>query len=474
MAALTRRRFIEAAGTAALAGALGFPAITRAQGKARIVVIGGGAGGASAAAGLKRAEPGFDVTLIEARPAYPTPFHSNLYLGGLKSFASLVQGYDGLSALGVRVVISVATGIDTAKKLVEVSTGEPVPYDRLVLSPGISFKYGAIEGYSADAAEQMPHAWIAGPQTQALKARLAAMRNGGTVVMAVPALPYRCPPAPYERACMIAHYLSLHKPKSKLILLDAKRFYVEQAAFEEAFNGPYKDVVEIALTDEIDDNRVARVDAATGEVVTVSGRKVVADVANIIPPQTAGEIAALAGAADGDWCPVNVDSFKSTRVNDVYVLGDAASAPDMPKSAASAVSQAGTVVADILADISGKPRAAPSLDSLCWSVLGPDDGIRIQAAYKPGDRDGKRVLLAGPIVASAPGEPADVRKRSYADNLAWYDALTRVTWPPAPEGSPQAAPAATPAVERPPEDATTPADGPPQPRRRRRRRRRVQ
>lgn len=432
MTALTRRRLIKAAGTAALAGAVGFPAIAHAHGKARIVIIGGGAGGASVAVNLKRADPTLDVTLVEARPAYPTCFHSNLYLGGLKSFASLVQGYEGIAALGVRVVIGTATGIDTQNKLVQLRSGKPIAYDRLVLSPGISFKYGAIEGYSPAAAEAMPHAWIAGPQTQALKARIAAMRNGGTVVIAVPPMPYRCPPAPYERACLIAHYLTRHKPKSKLILLDAKRYYIEQAAFEEAFRGPYRDMVEVALTDEIDDNRVARVDAATGEVETVSGRKVMADVANIIPPQTAGEIAVKAGCADGDWCPVDVETFRSTRVKDVYVLGDSAHAPDMPKSAATSVSQAGAVVADILADASGRPRTAVKLDSLCWAVLGPDNAIKIWTGYKPGDRDGKRVLVVSSQVASPPGEPADVRKQTYEDNLAWYDGLTDATWPPRP------------------------------------------
>ena len=252
MTTLTRRAFGKAVGAAGLAGfsSVAMPAIASAEPGARIVIIGGGPGGATVAAQLKQAAPDLSVTLIEARTLYPTCFYSNLYLGGFRSYASLVHGYDGLKALGIRVINETATEIDTVKKTVRFGKGRPVSYDRLVLSPGIALKYEAIEGYSENAAEIMPHAWKGGPQIQLLKRQIAGMRNGGTVVLTAPALPYRCPPAPYERACMIAHYIKEKKPQSKIILLDAKRSFIKQAAFEDAYATLHKGRIELALSNE--------------------------------------------------------------------------------------------------------------------------------------------------------------------------------------------------------------------------------
>lgn len=455
MTALTRRTFGQGAAAATLAGAgtLCAPAIAAAEPGARVVVIGGGPGGASVAALLKQDAPGLQVTLVEARAIYPTCFYSNLYLGGFRTYGSLLQGYDGLRALGIRVLNETATEVDTARKMIKFGRGRPLAYDRLVLSPGIKLNFDAIEGYSPDAAEIMPHAWTGGPQVQLLKRQLAAMRNGGTVVLTAPALPYRCPPAPYERACLIAHYLKTKKPKSKIILLDAKRSFTKQAAFEDAFATLYKGTIELALSNEIDDNTVVRVDAETREVITRSGRRIVADVANIVPPQRAGEIAVEAGCTDGDWCPVKPDSFQSAKVEGIYVLGDAAIANDMPKSAFSANSQAKVVAADILADVAGKERFPPRYRNTCWSMLGPDNSVKIGANYAPGaSKDGKPALVASGQFVSAAAETADVRKATYQESTAWYDALTKEAF------AKGAAPAAAPAQ-----------DEPPAPRRRRRR-----
>ena len=292
-----------------------------------------------------------------------------------------------------------------------------------MLSPGIDFNYGAIEGYSAAAAEIMPHAWKAGPQTLLLMKQLEAMDDGGVVVMTVPGNPYRCPPGPYERACMIAHFLKTKKPKSKLVIFDAKPTFSKQGAFEEAFEKYYAGIIDLNLTNEIDDFHVVRVDPKAMEVETKSGIKLKGAVVNIIPPQTAGDIAIKTGCAEGAWCPIKPENFSSAKVAGVYVLGDAAIAADMPKSAYSANSQGKMVAADILADLAGGERVAARYRNTCWSLLAADDSIKIGADYTPGEKDGKPMLApSGPFV-SQKGESAEVRHKNYAEGLAWYHAI---------------------------------------------------
>lgn len=228
------------------------------------------------------------------------------------------------------------------------------------------------------------------------------MSDGGVVVMSVPGNPYRCPPGPYERACMIAHFLKTRKPKSKLIIFDAKKTFSKQPVFEEAFAEYYKDIIEINLTNEIDDFALAKVDAKTGEVVTKAGRKETPAVANIIAPQMAGVIAARAGLTDGDWCPVDPKNFTSAKAKDIYIVGDAAIAADMPKSAYSAFSQAGFVAADILADLAAKERVAGKYRNTCWSMLAPNNSAKIGGDYASGEKDGKPVLVVSdPFVSKA-------------------------------------------------------------------------
>ena len=237
MTMINRREFTRLIGGVGLAGLapglLATPAIAKGGGK--VVIVGGGAGGATVARILRSEAPQLDVTVVETQPIYTTCFNSNHYFGGFRTFASLQHSYDGLRKLGVNVITDTASGIDSAKRTVALAQGKTLAYDRLVLSPGIDFKYDAIEGYSPQAAEIMPHAWKAGPQTLLLMRQLEAMDDGGVVVMAVPGNPYRCPPGPYERACMIAHFLKTKKPKSKLVIFDAKKMFSKQPAFEEAF-----------------------------------------------------------------------------------------------------------------------------------------------------------------------------------------------------------------------------------------------
>ncbi len=437
MAEFTRRQFAVLTAGLGIAGAS--PFLTRvalAEGPAKIVIIGGGPGGATVANRLKAANPALDVTLIEPKEKYTTCFYSNLYLGGFRSFQSITHDYEGVKIRGITVISDVATAIDTTAKTVTLAKGStPLSYDRLVIAPGIDIKYEAIEGYSQEAAELMPHAWQGGSQTWLLKEKLLALPEGGLVVIAAPPNPYRCPPGPYERACMIAHFLKTRKPKSKLIIFDPKKTFSKQPVFEEAFKDFYKDIVELNLTNEIDDFSVVKVDAKTGDVVTKSGRKETAALANIIPAQKAGAIAFKAGVTEGDWCPVNPDNFASLKVKDVYVVGDAAIAADMPKSAFSAVSQAGVVAADIIADLAGKDRAAGKYRNTCWSMLAPDNSAKIGGDYVPGKKDGKGFLEVKEPFVSKAGESADVRRETYNESAGWYDAVVTDIFGKAPQAA---------------------------------------
>ncbi|MBO0763497.1 MAG: FAD-dependent oxidoreductase [Hyphomicrobiaceae bacterium] len=420
----SRRDFARLAGAAG-AGAATAPLLgpfAIAQAELKVVVVGGGAGGATVAHYLKIGAPEIDVTLIEANPIYSSSFFSNPYLGGLRTLESLNHSYAGLRRLYVWVVNDIATDVNPARKTVRTRGGRTYTYDRLVLSPGIDIKYDAIAGYSPDAAARaMPHAYTTNAaQKRLLRHQLLQMHDGGTVAMVMPASPYRCPSAPYERACMIAHYLKTRKPRSKLVILDPKKEFSEQALFEEAFSRYYKGIIELNLSNEVDDFAVASLNPATREILTKAGKRVRADVANVIPPQRAGEIAAHAGCTDGDWCPIHPESFMSRNVPDVYVLGDAAVAADMPKSAFSANSQAKVVATDIIAALNNTDRSEPHYRDACWSLVAPDDSVKFSADYAPGG--GK--LVASNAFVSQPGEPADLRRQNYQDSVAWYASIT--------------------------------------------------
>lgn len=423
MPKMTRREFtLLAAGAVAATSELPRPAVS--AGPAKVVIIGGGPGGAAVANRLVSADPNLAITLVEPKEKYTTCFYSNLYLGGFRSFRSITFDYEGVKKRGINVVTDTATAIDTAAKTVTLARGSaPLSYDRLVVAPGIDLKFDSIEGYSPEAAKIMPHAWQGGEQTWILKEKLLALPDGGLVVMSSPPNPYRCPPGPYERACMIAHFLKTTKPRAKLILFDAKKTFSKQAVFEEAFEEYYKDIIEINLTNEIDDYSVVKVNAQTGEVMTKSGQTERAAVANIIPAQKAGSIAAKAGLTVGDWCPVNPQNFTSTQVKDVYVLGDAAIAADMPKSAYSAVSQAGVVAADIIADLSGKPRPPGRYRNTCWSMVAPDNSAKIGGDYFPGEKNGKAFLQSKDEFISKPEDSPEVRQETNRESRDWYQTI---------------------------------------------------
>jgi NADPH-dependent 2,4-dienoyl-CoA reductase/sulfur reductase-like enzyme len=420
---ISRRDFGRLAGAAGfgLASFSAFAPFAVAQGAGKVVIVGGGAGGATVAHYVKKDAPNLDVTLIEANPIYSSSFFSNLYLGGFRTLESLNHSYTGLRRIGVKVVHDFATDVDTARKVVKTRGGRRYEYDRLVLSPGIDVKYDSIKGYSRDAARLMPHAYTTDAnQKRLLKRQIEAMRNGGTVVLVAPNDPFRCPPGPYERACMIAHYLKTRKPRSKLIIFDPKKSFSKQPVFVEAFEKYYKGIVELNLTTEIDDFSVVSVNPNTKEIVTKAGKRVRADVANIIPQQRAGEIAVKAGCTEGDWCPIDPENFSSKKVQGVYVLGDASIAAPMPKSAFSANSQAKVVAADIVAQLAQKDKFPARYRNTCWSLVAPEDSVKIGANYAP--KEGKLEASGGFV--SQPGEAGDVRKQNYQESVAWYANIT--------------------------------------------------
>ncbi|MBZ8142437.1 cytochrome C [Rubrivivax gelatinosus] len=424
MTALSRRGLL---GQAAAAGAaLAMPALVRAQGaSAHVVVVGGGFGGATAARHLKRAAPRLRVTLVEpARRFYTCPF-SNHYLAGLLEWEHIGHGFDELRAAGVEVVHAAAEDVDATARSLRLSTGQRLVWDRLVLSPGVDMRWDALEGYDEAAAELAPHAWKAGAQTQLLRRQLQAMDDGGTFVMAIPDNPFRCPPGPYERAALVAHYFRQHKPRAKILLLDAKDNFSKKALFQQGWKALYGDMIE--WTGLSDDGQVMRVDAARRELETTFGRVVKASVLNVIPPQKAGRIAERAGITDASgWVPVVAETFESQRVPGIYAVGDATLASPMPKSGFAANMQGKMAAAAIVAELAGRPAPAAAYVNTCYSLLGPDYGISVAGVYRA--QRGRLVEVAeaggvSPLDADAAFRAAEARH-----GAAWYRAISTDIW----------------------------------------------
>ncbi|MEQ1713377.1 MAG: NAD(P)/FAD-dependent oxidoreductase, partial [Hyphomicrobium sp.] len=440
-------KFVGGAG-AGIVTASGLSTFAIAQGSAaaKVVIVGGGAGGATVAHYLKKGDPKLDVTLIEANKVYSSSFFSNLYLGGLRGFDSLNHGYEGLKAIGVKVIHQYATAVDTKKKTVTTKEGGSYAYDRLVLSPGIVIKYESIPGYSKELSNQFPHAYETfGLGKQQLMKSLSAMPDGGTFAMVMPNNPYRCPPGPYERACMIAHYLKTKKPKSKLVILDPKKAFSKQPVFLEAFGKYYKDIIEMNLSNDIDDFSVTQFDGKAKEITTKAGKKVKFAAANVIPQHRAGDIAQKSGVTTKDWVDINPENFQSKADKDIYVLGDASVAPEMPKSAFAANSQGKVVVADILADLSKKEKFPARFRNTCWSLVAPDDCVKVGANYAA--KEGK-LAPEGSFVSKA-GEDAGLRKQNFAEAVGWYDGIITDMFAKTAAAPKKAAPAAPPAKAAP-------------------------
>ncbi len=415
----SRREFLASAASAATASAL-MPAPTLAQTAPRVVVIGGGFAGTSAARALKKADPRIAVTLVEASRTFTACPFSNLVIGGLRELKQQQFGYDKVAADGIEIAFTTATRVDPQARSVALESGSALAYDRLVVAPGIDLNWNGLPGYTEAAAEKMPHAWKAGEQTLLLRRQLEAMEDGGVVVMSAPANPFRCPPGPYERASLIANYLKTRKPKSKLILLDAKDAFSKQRLFQNAWKELYPDHLEwVALSKG---GKVTSVDAAE-MTLTTDFAKHKAAVANVIPPQRAGRIAAVAGVADNTgWCPIDPVTFESKLVPNIHVLGDATIAGGMPKSAFTANAQAKVCAAAIVKLLAGQPPSQPKLINTCYSVVGPNYGITVAGVYVP----------VNGVLTDVPGaggvSPADAPRSQRAQEAlfaeGWFNTIT--------------------------------------------------
>lgn len=420
MSKITRRQFntLLGAGVASIA----VPKGIRAQAKPSVVVIGGGAAGATAARYLaKDSEGKIDVTLISADEKYTTCFFSNLYLGDFRTFDSITHSYDKLNAdYGINVVIGYAQGIDTAKKSVAMADGSSVAYDSLIVAPGIDLKFDSVPGYSKEAAEKAPHAWQAGAQTSLLKSKLDALENGQNIVMVPPPNPYRCPPGPYERVSMMAHILKTRGlTDSKILVIDPKEKFSKQGLFQEGWQNHYPDMVEWYGSDV--HGGVVGVDVEAGTVETDLDTFEGA-LLNIIPGQQAGAIAIEGGLTDDSgFCPIVADSMRSTMDENIYVLGDASIAGAMPKSGFSANSQAKVAAMSVRGDLLGSKVFPAKFSNTCWSLIATDDGVKVGAQYAV--EEGK--IAATSKFISETGEDAALRKTTYEESIGWYDGITK-------------------------------------------------
>ncbi len=407
-----------ARGIAASAAAAALPCPSFAQSAARIVVIGGGFGGVSCARALRKLDARLQVTLIEPNRIFTACPFSNEVIAGLREIEAQQFGYDKIAAEGVTVIPQPASKVDPHARTVGLADGSSVGYDRLVLAPGIDLRFDALPGYDEAASLKMPHAWKAGEQTTLLRRQIEAMEDGGVVVLAVPAAPLRCPPAPYERASLIAHYLKTKKPRSKILILDAKDGFSQQRLFEGAWKELHPGMIErIALSQG---GRVTSVDPATGTIVTDFGNYT-AQVANVIPPQKAGRIAEIAGAADNTgWCPIDPVSFGSKLLPNVHVIGDACIAGQIPKSASAANAQGKACAAVIANLISGKSPDMPRLNGACYNTVAPGYAFSLSGIYQP-----KEDQFAEVEVNTSPVDaPREVRQQEAEKAQNWFKAIT--------------------------------------------------
>jgi NADPH-dependent 2,4-dienoyl-CoA reductase/sulfur reductase-like enzyme len=413
-----RRQFLKAGAAAGLAGCA---SMSGDAPKARVVVVGGGYGGATAAKYIRMLDNSIDVVLVEPGEAFVSCPISNMVLGGFRTMADITTPYAGLAKYGVRVVRDSAAGIDMEKKQVRLERGDPVAFDRVIVSPGVEFIWDALPAISAASAqEQVLHAWKAGPQTVALRKQLEAMPDGGVFVISIPEAPYRCPPGPYERACQVAAYFKARKPKSKVLILDANGDVTSKGPlFKKAWAELYAGMIEYRPNSKaIDvDLRASTVKLEFGDVR--------GDVLNVIPPQRAAAIAAPYITANKRWCEVDWLTFESKAVKGAHVLGDALQvAPAMPKSASMANAHGKVTAAAIVALVNNEaPNPAPTIINTCYSMVSDKLAIHVASVHKydTADRTFRAVPGSGGV-SPAMNEAEGAYTMNWARNI-WADSL---------------------------------------------------
>ncbi|SLN21296.1 Sulfide dehydrogenase [flavocytochrome c] flavoprotein chain precursor [Roseovarius gaetbuli] len=415
---LNRRKFIGTG--AAAAAALSAPAVLAdGHGKPRVVVIGGGAGGATVARYLAKDSKGaIDVTLVEPSRSYFTCFFSNLYIAGFTDLEDISHTYGTLAAkYGINVVHDWAIDVDRAAKTVTLAGGAQLSYDKLILSPGIDFVEDAVPGWSVAAQNAMPHAYKAGSQSELLKAQVMAMPEGGTFALVAPPNPYRCPPGPYERVSMVAHVLKQINPSAKILVIDPKEKFSKQGLFEEGWQSHYTGMIERIGPDFGGTNVSVNPDDMT---IDIDGMVEKVDVCNVIPAQKAGRIADIAGVTDGNWVPVNAADLSSKVDPDVHVLGDAAAQGDMPKSGFAANSQAKVCAMAVRGALTGSKVFPAKFTNTCWSLIDSDDGVKVGATY---EATADKIAKVDGFISQT-GEDAATRKATYQESIGWYAGIT--------------------------------------------------
>ena len=426
---MKRRQILQTVGAGSVLGALGFMSGCASTGTGngpKVVVVGGGYGGATAAKYVRLwSDYGINVTLVEPSASFVSCPVSNLVLAGNKSMADITLSYDNLvKRHGVNVVRDKVTDIDAEKRVVRLASGGELPYDRLILSPGVDFMWETMPGMNKPGAQdKVLHAWKAGAQTVALRQQLEAMPDGGVYAVAIPLAPYRCPPGPYERACMVAHYFSKAKPKSKVLILDANDDVTSKGPlFKKAWTDRYKDIIEYRPKHVAID-----VDAATNTLKFDFNDDVKADVLNVIPNMRAGEIAVKSGLATANkrWCEVDFLTFESKVAKNVHVLGDSIQiAPIMPKSAHMANQHGKTCAAAVVALLTGKqPNAMPIYNNTCYSFVSDEDAVHVNSVHQY-DAEKKTMLpVTGSVgVSKAANELEGRFAQAWARGI-WADTL---------------------------------------------------
>jgi NADPH-dependent 2,4-dienoyl-CoA reductase/sulfur reductase-like enzyme len=416
---VSRRDFLATATATAAVPLFPRPALAQ-QALPHVVVVGGGFAGATAARVLKRTNPDIRVTLIEANPIFTACPFSNLVIAGLRDIKAQQFTYEKVAADGIVLARGKASLIDPQARSLIVGDSTRLQYDRLILAPGIDINWNGLPGYDEAAAEQMPHAWLAGPQTLLLRSQLEAMEDGGLVVMAAPANPFRCPPGPYERASLIAHYLKTRKPRSKLLVLDAKDQFSKQRLFQNAWKTLYPNHLEwVSLSGG---GKVTSVDPAIRTLTTDFGKHE-AKVANVIPPQKAGRIAEVAGVADRTgWCPIDPVTFESKLQPSIHVIGDATIAGAMPKSAFTANAHAKVCAVAVARLLKGEKPVEPRLINTCYSLVAPDYGIHVAGVYQPVNGVLTEVKGSGGVSAADAPPATRALEAQLADG--WFKTIT--------------------------------------------------